>query len=267
MKELVNTLAVQTGVSSGQRPNALNLASSPTSRKPQDETYDRQKVAEEFASLLLFEMLKAMRATVPQSGFFTQDSAAKEIYTSLADIEVTRALAKRDSLGLGEFILQGMDKHGRGKEESAKLTDSPTSLSSVPSSASASFSPVPSGRVSSTFGLREDPVNGEERFHKGMDIAAPIGTPVRAVAAGKVVFSGQAGEYGNLVTVEHADGIITRYAHTAENLVSMGEQVAVGQKIALVGSSGRSTGPHLHFEVLKAGNPVNPQPFLLSKRL
>ena len=157
MKELVNTLAVQTGVSSGQRPNALNFASSPTSRKPQDETYDRQKVAEEFASLLLFEMLKAMRATVPQGGFFTQDSAAKEIYTSLADIEVTRALAKRDSLGLGEFILQGMDKHGRGKEESAKLIDSPTSLSSVPSSASASFSPVPSGTGILDFWLTRRP--------------------------------------------------------------------------------------------------------------
>src|SRR5262245_5006111 len=117
MKELVNTLAVHTGLSSGQRLNTLNLASAPTNHKPQDEKYDRQKVAEEFASLLLFEMLKAMRATIPQGGIFTQDSAAKETYTSLADTEVTRALAKQDALGLGKFILQGMDKHGRGKEE------------------------------------------------------------------------------------------------------------------------------------------------------
>jgi murein DD-endopeptidase MepM/ murein hydrolase activator NlpD len=266
MKELVNTLAVQTGLSSGQRLHTLNLTSAPTNRKPQDEKYDRQKVAEEFASLLLFEMLKAMRATVPQSGLFAQDSAAKETYTSLADTEVTRVLAKQDSLGLGKFILEGMDRHERGKDEGAGPTAASTSLSPATSSPRAFFPPVFSGRISSTFGLREDPLSGEERFHKGTDIAAPAGTPIRAVAAGKVVFSGQAGGYGNLVTVEHADGTMTRYAHTAENLVSTGEQVAAGQKIALVGSSGRSTGPHLHFEVLKAGNPVNPQPFLLSKR-
>jgi peptidoglycan hydrolase FlgJ len=114
------------------------------------------------------------------------------------------------------------------------------------------------GRVSSGFGVRHDPMHGRVRRHAGVDIAAPQGTPIAAAAAGKVVFAGRRGGYGNLVEIEHADGQRTRYAHAARLLVKVGDEVKPGQPIATVGSTGRSTGPHLHFEVKKDGARVDP---------
>jgi murein DD-endopeptidase MepM/ murein hydrolase activator NlpD len=118
------------------------------------------------------------------------------------------------------------------------------------------------GEVTSPFGLRSDPLAGEERFHKGIDIAAPEGSPIKAAEAGTVVFSGVASGYGNVVEIDHGNGVVTKYAHTQENLVSVGQQVGAGQIIARVGATGRSTGPHLHFEVHENGTPVDPQLFL-----
>jgi peptidoglycan hydrolase FlgJ len=114
------------------------------------------------------------------------------------------------------------------------------------------------GRVSSGFGERHDPMHGRVRRHAGVDIAAPQGTPIAAAAAGKVVFAGRRGGYGNLVEIEHADGQRTRYAHAARLLVQVGDEVKPGQPIATVGSTGRSTGPHLHFEVKKDGARIDP---------
>ncbi len=114
------------------------------------------------------------------------------------------------------------------------------------------------GRVSSGFGVRHDPLHGRIRRHTGVDIAAAQGTPIAAAAAGKVVFAGRRGGYGNLVEIEHADGQRTRYAHTARMLVKVGDEVKPGQAIATVGSTGRSTGPHLHFEVKKDGARIDP---------
>jgi murein DD-endopeptidase MepM/ murein hydrolase activator NlpD len=112
--------------------------------------------------------------------------------------------------------------------------------------------------VSSQFGLRVDPFRGEERLHRGVDIAAPAGSPIRAAAAGKVVYSGWAEGYGNLITIDHGNGLTTRYAHNVANLVSVGQQVQTRQTVALVGSTGRSTAPHLHFEVLRQGESLDP---------
>jgi peptidoglycan hydrolase FlgJ len=114
------------------------------------------------------------------------------------------------------------------------------------------------GRISSRFGERRDPIHGRHRHHAGVDIAAARGTPIPAAAAGTVVFAGRSGGYGNLVEIEHADGRRTRYAHTDRILVALGEQVQDGQTIATVGSTGRSTGPHLHFEVRENGTQVDP---------
>jgi len=105
------------------------------------------------------------------------------------------------------------------------------------------------GRVSSQFGARRDPLHGKVRRHQGVDIAAQRGTPIAAAAGGTVVFAGKRGGYGNLVEIEHADGRRTRYAHAEKILVKVGDQVERGETVATVGSTGRSTGPHLHFEV------------------
>jgi murein DD-endopeptidase MepM/ murein hydrolase activator NlpD len=110
------------------------------------------------------------------------------------------------------------------------------------------------GRISSTVGLRHDPIDGQLRFHNGVDIAVPNGTPVKPVAPGTVYFSGMRNGYGNTVTVVHDDGMITIYAHNSLNLVKEGERIGTDTSIALTGSTGRSTGPHLHFEAWKDGN-------------
>ncbi len=112
--------------------------------------------------------------------------------------------------------------------------------------------PVP-GRISSTVGLRHDPIDGVIRDHKGVDIATPEGTPIRPVASGVVVFSGYRQGYGNTIMVKHDDGMITLYAHNSTNLKNVGEPVDRSSTIAFSGSTGRTTGPHLHFEAWKEG--------------
>jgi murein DD-endopeptidase MepM/ murein hydrolase activator NlpD len=99
-------------------------------------------------------------------------------------------------------------------------------------------------------------------FHRGVDIAAPAGAPISAAANGRVVFSGWAAGYGNLVEIDHGDGWVTRYGHNSTNLVAAGDIVAAGQQIASVGQTGRATGDHLHFEVRHDGKPISPKVFL-----
>ena len=112
------------------------------------------------------------------------------------------------------------------------------------------------GRISSLVGLRHDPINGTLREHHGIDIAVAEGTAVRPVAPGRVIFSGLRGGYGNLVIVDHGDGTITLYAHNSVNLVAEGDAVNGTSPIALSGSTGRSTGPHLHFEAWRGDTNI-----------
>ena len=114
------------------------------------------------------------------------------------------------------------------------------------------------GLVRSEFGMRRDPINGRMRLHEGIDIAAKSGTPIAAAAAGTVVFAGKNKGYGNMVMIEHADGRRTVYAHAKSLYVKAGDSVTGGQTIAAVGSTGHSTGPHVHFEVRESNRSVNP---------
>ena len=122
--------------------------------------------------------------------------------------------------------------------------------------------PVMAGYISSYFGERMDPFNGEEAFHKGLDFASEAGTDVLAVAQGVVTWAGPREGYGVLVEVNHGNGYVTRYAHNSRVSVAPGDTVERGQAIAVVGSTGRSTGPHVHFEVLKDGRPIDPRAFM-----
>jgi murein DD-endopeptidase MepM/ murein hydrolase activator NlpD len=122
--------------------------------------------------------------------------------------------------------------------------------------------PVTGGFISSYFGEREDPFSGHEAYHKGVDFAGSAGSNVMAVAAGVVTWAGQRTGYGNLVEINHGDGYVTRYAHNEKTLVSVGETVKRGESVALMGSTGRSTGPHVHFEVLRNGRQVDPLSFI-----
>ncbi len=122
--------------------------------------------------------------------------------------------------------------------------------------------PVSQGWISSYFGSRADPFTGRTAFHAGLDFAGKEGSQVVAVASGVVTWSKDRFGYGRTVEINHGNGYVTRYAHNSSNLVAVGETVQKGDPIALIGSSGRSTGPHLHFEVLKNGRSVNPMAFV-----
>lgn len=118
------------------------------------------------------------------------------------------------------------------------------------------------GWVTSLFGSRISPITGTSKFHEGLDIAAPIGTPVYASADGVASFSGQKGGYGNALVIDHGYGLTTLYGHASALLVKQGQKVKRGQLIALVGSTGSSTGPHLHYEVHVDGIPTDPMKFV-----
>jgi murein DD-endopeptidase MepM/ murein hydrolase activator NlpD len=122
--------------------------------------------------------------------------------------------------------------------------------------------PVESGYISSLYGRRTDPFEGSQANHQGIDFAGAAGTRVLAVADGIVSHSGPDGGYGRLIEITHGNGYLTRYAHNAKLLVAPGQTVKRGDPIALMGSTGRSTGTHLHFEVLRDGRPVNPLSFV-----
>jgi murein DD-endopeptidase MepM/ murein hydrolase activator NlpD len=146
-------------------------------------------------------------------------------------------------------------KHEKNRANSSAIVR--TKLAALPggSTGTSRFAgnlPV-SGPITSFVGLRHDPFDGTLRFHNGVDIAIPEGTPVKPIAAGYVIFSGNRGGYGNMVVIEHPDGMRTIYAHNSVNMVSAGEEVGSDTVISLSGSTGRSTGPHLHFEAWKDG--------------
>jgi murein DD-endopeptidase MepM/ murein hydrolase activator NlpD len=125
-----------------------------------------------------------------------------------------------------------------------------------------SVQPVDQLRFTSNFGIRSDPFQGTARMHAGVDIPGPIGTPIYATADGVVAESGRRGGYGNMVEINHGKGIATRYGHMSKLLVAANTRVHRGQIIGLMGSTGRSTGSHLHYEVRMDGHAVNPVPFL-----
>ncbi len=114
------------------------------------------------------------------------------------------------------------------------------------------------GRLTSGYGGRRHPITQNHHFHAGIDLAAPSGTPVRAVADGRVRVADWVGGYGRLIELDHGQGWTTRYGHLQRALVASEQVVEAGEMIALVGSTGRSTGPHLHFEIRRHGQPVDP---------
>ncbi|BFM98767.1 M23 family metallopeptidase [Moraxella sp. K02] len=164
---------------------------------------------------------------------------------------------------------QTQQKEDRLASLAQKLSTQPTTIINMPAMGSYAGNGmltvrpiVSSARMSSGFGYRIHPVTGKSQFHKGMDFAAPIGTPIYATGNGVVTFSGWGTGYGRYVEVDHGNGTVTRYAHTSANYVNVGDTVYANQQIAAVGNTGRSTGAHLHYEVRQNGQAVNPQTYL-----
>ncbi len=215
-------------------------------------------VARELEAIFAYEMIKAMRQTAEMdkdAGF------GKETYMSMFEMELARLFAER-GLGIKEQLLRGLS--GRSgqpagdHEAKPPKPDSPQAAENRPPQVAGENILPADGTVSSRFGMRKHPIYGDKRFHHGVDIAAPEGTEVRAVRPGRVVFSGEQHGYGNVVVIDHGSGVVTKYAHNRVNLVRDGDEVSAGDVIAKIGSTGASTGPHLHFEVKVNGKDVDP---------
>jgi murein DD-endopeptidase MepM/ murein hydrolase activator NlpD len=127
--------------------------------------------------------------------------------------------------------------------------------------------PLESYELGSPFGVRGDPINGHQGYHTGVDLRAPYMTPVYATAAGVVTYSGYRDDYGKVVEIDHGNGISTRYAHLHRQTVSVGQRIAGHSQIGFLGSTGRATGPHVHYEVLVNGEPQDPEKFLALARV
>jgi len=171
---------------------------------------------------------------------------------------------EQTSLGVIDFVeaLQLVSQRVEDRSEKFGAMESMLLNSNVQAQILPEGSPVTGGWTSSLFGWRTDPISGRKDFHEGIDLAGRSGSNVSSVAAGIVTWSGRHSGYGKMVEVSHGNGYITRYAHNKKNLVVVGDKVEKGQKIAVMGSSGRSTGPHVHFEVIHNGRHVNPRKFV-----
>lgn len=207
------------------------LQSATQALRTQDDP-QQQAAAEVFARLLVSEITRSL----PNGGLL--GDGATSVLSTLATDALASVLVQGDTLGIQAMF-------GEAPRPAPKPAPDLT--------------PVRKGTVSSTFGMRLDPFTGAPRHHDGIDIAAPEGTPIHATRDGTVRSVKTEPGYGHLVILDHGGGRETRYAHCAEVVVTPGQVVSRGDKIATVGQSGRATGPHLHFEVRQDGQPIDPE--------
>jgi len=227
-----------------------------------------KKVSQEFEAIFIAQLLKVMRETIEESGL-TEGGFGKSIYTELFDQEVSLSIARRGALGISDLLYRSLVEKAL---ESAAPASPPAPETLVPSASPAGPAQNGTGTeneisdlqlpvqapVSSAFGLRCDPFSGGARFHKGVDLAAPEGMKVAAALPGKVISAGYQRGYGRTVLLQHSGGLQTRYAHLGSINVKAGDGVASEETLGTVGNTGRSTSPHLHFEVIRMGEPVDP---------
>lgn len=164
-----------------------------------------------------------------------------------------------------ENAIIGIEKELSQRESEIAAVDFLLSRRSLESQQTPAGWPVKGGWVSSSFGSRMHPMTGKKQFHRGVDIPGKLGAKVLAVADGVVIRSTNSGNYGWLIEIDHGDSYTTLYSHNRRNLVSQGQTVVKGQPIAEIGSTGRSTGPHVHFEVSKNNRSINPVKYLYKK--
>ncbi len=173
-----------------------------------------------------------------------------------------------ESMPVPEFIqtLEALDRQVDDRAQQLGLLESMLMSRSLQEETLPAGRPIKRGWISSYFGMRTDPFTGRREHHKGVDLAGKAGSEVIAVAAGVVTWAGSRYGYGNLVEVNHGNGYSTRYGHNESVLVSVGDTVRKGQALSLMGSTGRSTGPHVHFEVRFKGKTVDPKKYILAAR-
>lgn len=187
------------------------------------------------------------------------DSLKKEINENDTKLKALEEAAKAAE----EAARKKAEAEAAAKEAAAVSNGSSSAGASVVSGNGMFTHPCPGySRISSTFGYRTAPLAGASTNHKGVDFAAPTGTPIYAAAGGTITSAGYNGNAGNMIVVNHGNGLQTYYMHCSKIYVSVGTKVSKGQNIGAVGSTGNSTGPHLHFQVMSGGTPVNPMNYL-----
>ena len=243
-----------------------------------EEVTSAQEAGQAFEGYLIEMMVSEMRKTIPE-GIFSGN--AMEMFAGMLDQELATRIGEAGGLGLGTLITQSVE----GGELAAARPLAPSRRVSRSRQVSRTRQVAPSrtrterarstpaeaiggllrgaripvrGRISSHFGHRVDPIHSHKRMHRGLDIAAPTGTEIRPVRGGEVVFAGERGGFGNTVIIDHGGGWKSLYAHCDTIDVRAGQKVSAEQVIAGVGSTGRSTGPHLHLEIHHNGEAVDP---------
>lgn len=257
-------------------------ASTSTSTSSSAERDRLATLAAEFESMLMLEMIKQMRRSMLDEQTEGEGLGA-DTFSSTIDTELSRHLSHGGGMGLQTELLRAWDRQ-RGSTEAApemlpmavRATAAPVAVPAPPSvnrpaevtaptdgdGHDASLSLDMDARVSSQFGWRRDPFVGRSRFHGGIDLAAGYGTEVPAAAEGTVVTAGEQGGYGLTVVLRHPGGYQTRYAHLSSLEVRAGDAIEKGAVLGRVGSTGRSTAPHLHFEVTQGGQRIDPDRFV-----
>ncbi|HET9620984.1 MAG TPA: peptidoglycan DD-metalloendopeptidase family protein [Kofleriaceae bacterium] len=240
---------------------------------------DVKSAAKQLEAFFLRQMLSEAK---PQGGGAIDGGFAGDTFKQMMDDALADKMSAAGGIGLSKMFAQQLAKAAGGQpaDETAAppignapvsahaIADQISALSAIARPQNPELAGAPAlilpvaGRASSGYGLRADPIKHEMINHPGFDLAAPTGTQVHAAAGGTVVHAGPAGTYGNLVTVRHDNGFETRYAHLSEVDVKQGDTVAVGQDVGKVGTTGYSTGPHLHFELRRDGKPIDPAPLL-----
>ena len=226
-----------------------------------------REAAQQFETYMARILVREMRKTVPD-GLFS--GPAMDMFSDLFDEELAERISNGGSLGLADALLRSMP----GSEDAAVGVSGRRALRAY--TGREELGPLAAlrarrggeghrsgilpliGRLTSGFGLRVDPLGDGHKHHKGVDIAASAGSPIGAVEGGVVTHAGWRGNYGNAVLVQHPDGTESLYGHCESLRVRVGQTVKPGQTIATVGSTGRSTGPHLHFELRENGEQVDP---------
>ncbi len=268
-------------------PGPDRLTARDRAAAPADEKEKLGELAAQFESTLMLEMIKQMRKSLLDES--EGDGLGKETYSSTIDQELALHLSRAGGMGLTATMVSAWERQQTAVAPGSLVSPTvPTAIAVEPRPAGAvgpttavsldrhvaaavhaaeagadsSLSLEMDGQVSSGYGWRADPLRGHQRFHGGIDLAAKYGTAVPSAAAGTVVTAQEQGGYGLTVVVRHPTGVESRYAHLAALDVKAGDSVAQGQHIGRVGSTGRSTGPHLHFEVTQAGRRMDPEQFV-----
>ena len=241
--------------------NMLNALSAQGSDPSELKNEKSVEAAQQFESYLIEMMIREMRKTLPKGGVF--DSELMSTFNSMFDKAMADDIAQGEGMGFTEALLRSWGIEGEKGRQVIQARralhhlrhvhdhdhDTPTLAGQFPVK----------GHLTSRFGRRRHPITGKHSHHKGIDIAAPTGADIQPIRGGMVTIAGNRGGFGKVVVIDHGDGWTSTYAHCSQLNVKAGQHVSADEIIAQVGSTGQSTGPHLHFEIHHQGKALDPQ--------